>query len=73
MFEDCVCPMTAETIKRYGLTNAEIERFCDKGCSVICGSELKNYLRRKGRLGGDADGQSEVKTVPGNQERVSFD
>lgn len=63
MFEDCRCPMTAATIKRYSLTDAEIERFCNKGCSVICGSELREYLRRNGRLGGDADGQERPETV----------
>lgn len=49
MFEDGKCPMLmSDAISKYGLTDEFVRRFCEKGCSVICGRLLKEELERKG-------------------------
>lgn len=40
------CPMTEDV----PLTNAEIERFCNKGCSVDCEKFLDEYLKKIKRV-----------------------
>jgi len=42
------CPMT----KDVPLSDAEVKRFCDLGCSVVCGEELKKLLRLKSKMKG---------------------
>lgn len=49
-FEDYVCPILfTDAIERFGLTDKEIQSFCNKGCSPICGRELKEYLEKRDR------------------------
>lgn len=49
MFEYGKCPMLdSDTIQKYGLSDNFVRKFCDKGCSVICGQLLKKVLEKKG-------------------------
>ena len=48
VFEDGKCPMRSDVIQKYGLSVNFVRRFCDKGCSVICGQLLKEALEKKG-------------------------
>lgn len=49
-FEDYVCPILfTDAVERFGLTDKEIQSFCNKGCSPICGRELKEYLEKRDR------------------------
>ena len=38
--EECGCPMTIKNCEKYGVTDAQVKRFCGKGCSPICGKEF---------------------------------
>lgn len=47
-FEDYVCPILfTDAVERFELTDKEIQSFCCKGCSPICGRELKEYLEKR--------------------------
>lgn len=49
MFEDGKCPMLeSKVICEYGLSDKFVRRFCSYGCSVECGSILKELLDKKG-------------------------
>lgn len=50
-FEDYVCPILfTDAVERFQLSDKEIQHFCNKGCSPICGSELKEYLEKLNKL-----------------------
>lgn len=49
-FCDGRCPMRADIITKYNLTDEFIERFCNEGCSVECGKFLKEKLDKMGLL-----------------------
>lgn len=64
MFEDGKCPMLkTDVIRKYGLSDDFVKRFCGKGCSVECGKFLKELLEKKGSnqyvLNEVKDGKSE--------------
>lgn len=42
-----MCPMTQATVEKHGLTDREIEKFCDEGCSVECWKFLNEYLQKR--------------------------
>ena len=49
VFEDGKCPMLeTNVIQEYGLSDSFVKRFCDKGCSVVCGKILEELLEKKG-------------------------
>ena len=49
VFEYGKCPMLdSDAVQRYGLSDNFVRKFCDKGCSVICGQLLKETLEKKG-------------------------
>lgn len=42
------CPMTVENCEKYGISDSQAERFCDKGCSVICSEEFRReFVERR--------------------------
>ena len=49
VFEDGKGPrLQSDAIQKYRLSDDFVRRFCDKGCSPICGQLLKELLERKG-------------------------
>ena len=63
MFKDGVCPfLFTDAAKKYNLSDKFIESFCNKGCSPICGRELKEYLNKKGLL--QIEGQMNIEDYP---------
>lgn len=49
VFEEGKCPMlTSNVIEKYNLSNDFVKRFCDKGCSPICGKLLSEKLKKMG-------------------------
>lgn len=39
------CPMTKEAVKKYKLSDKQVARFCQDGCSVICEELFQIYVK----------------------------
>jgi len=47
---DVECPMSNENVSKYGLTDSQVRRFCNDGCSSECKSEFRSKFILKQRL-----------------------
>lgn len=49
-YEKSKCPMTVTLCEKYNITDAEQEKFCNKGCSIECGKFLKEHLEKTRKI-----------------------